>query len=168
MLGTQKNDFSRLLKEIEKCIDDGTIREEVIVQAGSTKYNTDKMQMFDLIGRDELDKKKEEANFVITHGGVGSIVGALKLGKKVIAVPRLKKYKEHVNDHQKQIVENFDKKGYIKGIIDIKDLKKAILEIDEFKPNRFESNTQSIINIVENYIEKNQQCGKMNIIEMGL
>ena len=155
MLGTQKNDFSRLLKEIESCIDDGIIQEEVVVQAGFTKYDTNKMQLFDLIGRDELDKKKEEARFIITHGGVGSIVGALKLGKKVIAVPRLKQYKEHVNDHQKQIVENFDQKGYIKGVKDIKDLKKAILEIDEFQPKKFESNTQSIINIVENYIENN-------------
>lgn len=153
MLGTQKNDFSRLLKEIEKCIDDGTINEEVIVQAGSTKYKTNKMKLFDLIGRDELDRKKQEARFIITHGGVGSIVGALKMNKKVIAIPRLKQYKEHVNDHQKQIVENFDQKGYIKGVIDITDLKKAIKEIDKFIPKKFVSNTQSIISIVENYID---------------
>lgn len=155
LLGTQKNDFSRLLKEIENCIIDGTINEEVIVQAGSTKYETSNMKLFDLIGRDDLDKKKEEARFIITHGGVGSIVGALKMNKKVIAVPRLKQYKEHVNDHQKQIVENFDKKGYIKGVLDIKDLKEAIRTIDEFVPKKFVSNTQSIINIVDNYIEKN-------------
>ena len=155
MLGTQKNDFSRLLKEIEKCIDDGTIKEEVIVQAGSTKYETNKMKLFDLIGREELDEKKRDASFIITHGGVGSIVGALKMNKKVIAVPRLKKYKEHVNDHQKQIVENFDKKGYIKGITDVKDLKKEIKQIDKFIPKEFVSNTQSIISIVENYIENN-------------
>ena len=155
LLGTQKNDFSRLLKEIENCIIDGTINEEVIVQAGSTKYETSNMKLFDLIGRDDLDEKKEEARFIITHGGVGSIVGALKMNKKVIAVPRLKQYKEHVNDHQKQIVENFDKKGYIKGVLDIKDLKEAIRTIDEFVPKKFVSNTQSIINIVDNYIEKN-------------
>ena len=155
MLGTQKIDFSRLLKEIEKCIDDGTIKEEVIVQAGSTKYETNKMKLFDLIGREELDEKKRDASFIITHGGVGSIVGALKMNKKVIAVPRLKKYKEHVNDHQKQIVENFDKKGYIKGITDVKDLKKEIKQIDKFIPKEFVSNTQSIISIVENYIENN-------------
>ena len=155
MLGTQKNDFSRLLKEIENCIDDGTIKEEVIVQAGSTKYNTEKMQLFDLIGSEELDKKKEEAHFIITHGGVGSIVGSLKLGKKVIAVPRLKKYKEHVNDHQKQIVDNFDKKGYIKGVENISNLREAIQNIDSFTPKKFESNTQSVIKIVENYIDNN-------------
>lgn len=155
MLGTQKNDFSRLLKEIEKCIEDKTIREPVIVQAGSTKYKTDKMQMFDLIAREELDQKKKEASLIITHGGVGSIVGALKMNKKVIAVPRLKQYGEHVNDHQKQIVENFDKQGYIKGVFDISKLEQTIKDIETFKPKKFVSNTQSIINIVEDYIDMN-------------
>lgn len=153
MLGTQKNDFSRLLKEIENCINDGIIKEQVIVQAGSTKYQTDKMQIFDLIAREDLDKKKQEARIIITHGGVGSIVGSLKMNKKIIAVPRLKQYGEHVNDHQKQIVENFDKQGYIKGVFDIKDLKQALQDIESFTPKKFESNTQSIINIVENYID---------------
>lgn len=153
MLGTQKNDFSRLLKEIEKCIEEGIIKENVVVQAGATKYKTDKMQIFDLIAKEELDKKKEEARIIITHGGVGSIVGALKMKKKIIAVPRLKEYGEHVNDHQKQIVENFDKQGYIKGIFEVRDLKKALQEIESFTPKEFVSNTKSIINIVENYIE---------------
>lgn len=155
MLGTQKNDFTRLLKEVENCIEDGTIKEEVIVQAGSTKYKTDKMKIFDLIAREELDKKKEEASLIITHGGVGSIVGALKMNKKIIAVPRLKEFGEHVNDHQKQIVENFSNQGYIKGVFDIKDLKKEIQEINTFIPKKFVSNTQSIINLVENYIDNN-------------
>lgn len=111
------------------------------------------MQIFDLIAREDLDKKKQEARIIITHGGVGSIVGSLKMNKKIIAVPRLKQYGEHVNDHQKQIVENFDKQGYIKGVFDIKDLKQALQEIESFTPKKFESNTQSIINIVENYID---------------
>ena len=155
MLGTQKNDFSRLLKEIENCINNGTIQEQVIVQAGSTKYKTNKMQIFDLIAREELDKQKQQASLIITHGGVGSIVGALKMNKKVIAIPRLKKYGEHVNDHQKQIVENLDTQGYIKGVFEIENLEKTIKEIDNFKPKKFVSNTQSIINIVENYIDTN-------------
>ena len=56
-----------------------------------------------------------KADYIITHGGVGTITDALKLGKKIIAVPRLSKYKEHVNDHQLQIIENFSEKGFIVG-----------------------------------------------------
>ena len=61
-----------------------------------------------------------DCNILITHGGVGSIISGLKKDKKVIAVPRLEKYKEHVNDHQLQIIENFNNKKYIIGIKDTK------------------------------------------------
>lgn len=37
MLGTQNNSFHRLLEEVEKCINNGIIDEEVIVQAGRNK-----------------------------------------------------------------------------------------------------------------------------------
>ena len=50
----------------------------------------------------------EKANIVITHGGTGAIIGAVKKGKKVIAVPRLAKYGEHVDDHQLQLIKKFD------------------------------------------------------------
>ena len=50
----------------------------------------------------------EKANIVITHGGTGAIIGAVKKGKKVIAVPRLAKYGEHVDDHQLQLIKQFD------------------------------------------------------------
>jgi len=35
---------------------------------------------------------------------MGAIIGAIKKGKKVIAVPRLAKCGEHVDDHQVQLV----------------------------------------------------------------
>lgn len=155
LLGTQANDFSRLLKEIEKLIIDGTIKEEVIVQAGSTKYESKYMKQFDMIAKEEIEDLKKQANYIITHGGVGSIVSCIKMGKKVVAVPRLAKYSEHVNNHQIQIIENMQQKGYIEGVIDIEELKEAIQKIDGFTPKKYESNTEKMINIVSEYIEKN-------------
>lgn len=155
LLGTQANDFSRLLKEIEKLIDEGIIKDKVIVQKGSTKYESTKFESFDLLDKNKIDNIKKEAEFIITHGGVGSIISSIKLGKKVIAVPRLAEYGEHVNNHQLQIIENFDKLGYIKGIKKVEDLKTAIQEIEKFKPKDYTSNTQNMINIIEEYIEKN-------------
>ena len=155
LLGTQDNSFERLLKQIENCIDSKVIKEEVIVQAGNTKYISNKMQILDFISGEELASLIQKANFIITHGGVGSIIGALKANKKVIAVPRKHKYKEHVNDHQTQIVENFNKEGYIIGIDDVEDLKVAIEKVKNFEPKKYTSNTENFIKIIENYIENN-------------
>ena len=151
-LGTQYNSFERLLKEIEHLIETGIIQEKVIVQAGNTKFESNKMKIIDFVSQKELEEFINKASYIITHGGVGSITEALKQNKKIIAVPRKKEHKEHVNNHQMQIVENFDKQGYIIGIQDIEELEKAIKIIPNFKPNKYKTNTQNIIKIIENFI----------------
>ena len=128
LLGTQNNSFHRLLEELDKLVEKKIIDEKIIVQAGYTKYESKNMKIFGLIPQEELEKYQEKADLIITHGGVGSIISSIKKGKKVIAVPRLHKYHEHVNDHQLQIVENFSSKGYIIGIKEIEKLEEAILK----------------------------------------
>ena len=56
MLGTQNNSFHRLLEEIDKLIKENIIKEEVIVQAGYTKYETDDMKIIDLMPKEELEE----------------------------------------------------------------------------------------------------------------
>lgn len=154
LLGTQNNSFKRLLDKIQECIDNKIINEEVVVQAGYTNYNSNNMKILDFISSEELSNLLLQARFVITHGGVGSIINSIKLDKKVIAVPRLSKYNEHVNDHQIQIVEKFNNQGYILGITDISNLPKAIETINEFNPKKYKSNTNNIINIINDYINR--------------
>lgn len=153
LLGTQNNSFYRLLKEIDKNIEDGTIKEKVIVQSGFTRYKSSNMEIFDLIPLEELDNLIDEANLIITHGGVGSIIDSLKRGKKIIAVPRLKEHKEHVNNHQIEIIQEFAKKKFLLGIQDTTELKDALIESKDFIPNKYESNTDNIINIIDKFIQ---------------
>ena len=55
-LGTQDKSFDRLLKAIDKEIENKNIKEKVIVQAGYTKYKSDNMKIFDLVSEEELEK----------------------------------------------------------------------------------------------------------------
>ena len=155
MLGTQNNSFHRLLEEIDRLINDGQIKEEVVVQSGYTKYESTNMKIFDFISSDELEKLEQQADCIITHGGVGSIIGSIEKNKKVIAVPRLKQYGEHVNDHQLDIVQSFDKLGYIIGITDVSELSDALHKIDIFQPKKYVQNTGRIISIVQDFIDNN-------------
>lgn len=153
ILGTQDKTFPRLLKAIEREIKKGNIKDKVIVQAGQTKYESKNMEIFDFIEMNKFNSLLKEADLVITHGGVGTILSAIRLNKKVIAVPRLKKYMEHENDHQIQIVKEFDKLGYIKACLNLKKLDKVLEEIKDFKPKKYKSNNNRMIKIIENYID---------------
>lgn len=153
LLGTQNNSFVRLLQEVEKNINSGNITDEVVVQAGYTKYNSNKMKIHNLISSQEMEQLVDEANLVISHGGVGSTLQCVKKGKVVIGVPRQKKYNEHVNDHQKQLIETFASQGYIIGIKEVADLEKALKQAKEFIPKRYISNTENMIRLIEKYVE---------------
>lgn len=155
LLGTQNNSFHRLLEEIQKNIDNGNIKEEVVVQKGYTKFESENMTMYTQLPVDELKKLIDKADLVITHGGVGSIITAIEENKKVIAVPRLKKYKEHVNDHQLDIIKSFDDAGYIIGLDSVEKLGEALNKVKDFEPKRYIKNTGNILKIVENFIDNN-------------
>ena len=153
LLGTQNNSFHRLLEEIEKNIKDGTIKEEVIVQAGYTKFQSHRMRIIDLMSKEQLEQFQDEADLIITHGGVGSIISSIEKGKKVIAVPRMHEYGEHVNNHQKEIVKDFNDKGYIIGIEKVEDLKQAIIKSKEFEPKKYQPNNEKTLKIIEEFID---------------
>ncbi len=153
-LGTQDKSFERLLRDIQKQIDLGNIKEKVVVQAGFTKFDSKDMEIFDLIPMDDFDKLMNECDLLITHGGVGSIISGLKKNKKVIAVARLAKYKEHMNDHQKQIVDNFSDAGYILKYDDGDDLGKILKKVKSFKSKKYTSNTDNMIKLVTDKINE--------------
>ena len=153
-LGTQDKSFNRLLDAIQKEIDNGNIKDKIVVQAGTTKYVSKDMEIFDLIDRDKFNELMSECDLLITHGGVGSILTGLKNNKKVIAVPRLAKYNEHINDHQKQIIEKFSEAGYILGVDNLEKLSDTLKKVKTFKPKKYISNTNNMIKIIEKYIDK--------------
>lgn len=155
LLGTQNNSFVRLLEAVQKNIDDKVINEEVIVQAGFTKFESKDMKIFSMIDKDKFAKIQEKADLVISHGGVGSIVSSLEKGKKVIVVPRLKKYNEHVNNHQIQIARKFKQDGYVKYVINMKNLGKVIKSMEDFEPKKYKKQESNVISIIQNYIDTN-------------
>lgn len=155
LLGTQDNSFHRLLEEVQRLIDKKIITEKVVVQAGRTKYESKDMEIYSLMPEENLKEIMERSDLVITHGGVGSIVMALKMGKKVIAVPRLSEFGEHINDHQIQIIDSFNSQEFLIGVTNLKDLEKALEKSKEFTPKKFKSETEHMINLIEEFIDNN-------------
>lgn len=135
-VGTQDKQFPRLLNAIE----DLDLHEEIVIQSGNTEFESNKKntKVYKFLPQNEFLNYMKKANQIVTHAGVGTIIQGLKLNKKMIVAPRLKKYGEHVNDHQLQILDTFSKAGYILPLYDLGELK-GMLET-EFEPNEFKSN----------------------------
>jgi len=155
LLGTQDKPFTSLLDAIQKEIDNKNIKDKVVVQAGQTKYESKDMEIFDLLPKDVYDETIKKAKLIICHGGVSSIFDGIKNNIPVIATPRLKERGEHVNDHQLQIIEKFAEEGYILPLYDYKDLVTIIKKAKSFKPNKFKTATDKVVDLISNYIDNN-------------
>lgn len=147
-LGSQKFQFDRLLQAVDELKTD----EEIFAQIGYSNYEPKNYEYKKFLDRDEFENVMDKADIVITHGGTGAIIGAVKKGKKVIAVPRLKKYGKHVDDHQLQLVGQFKELNLIYACDEGMELEKAlkIVKINDYKT--YESNTQTIIKSLEDFI----------------
>lgn len=137
-IGTQKQQFTRIFKKIE----DSKIleNEEIIAQSGFTKFDSKEIKMLGFIEQEKLNEYIKEADFVICHGGVGTIFSALNMGKKVLVMPRLKKYKEHKNDHQVEICIELEKEGYILYLKEDDDIDEKIKELKQKEFKEYKSN----------------------------
>lgn len=112
-VGSQKFPFDRLLRAVDACMEDGSIQDEVFAQTGACSYVPTRFESAPFLNRDEFACRMDAASVVVTHGGTGAIVGALKRGKRVIAMARLACFGEHVDDHQVQLLNEFEKSGLI-------------------------------------------------------
>lgn len=155
-LGTQDKTFERLLIKLDEMIDKGIINDDLIVQAGSTKYNSKNMQILDFIDMNQFNSYIEECDYMVTHAGVGTIINGINHGKKVIAVARREKYGEHENDHQVEITTKFTKMGYIIGCVDVNELEEKYSMLDDLVVKPYQSNNFKFCEIIEELIEKNK------------
>jgi len=148
--------FDRLIESVDKLIAEGIIKEKVIMQINNGKYIPKNAKWFRFKKQDNLIKLAKKARFLIVHGGIGSVGLAISLRKKAIAVPRLKKFDEAINDHQFQIIKEFAKEKKIIPSYEVADLKEAIGKIKTFKPN-FTKEENKLRGLILQFIAKMQK-----------
>lgn len=158
-VGSRNYPFDRLFKKMDELYEDGTLTEETFAQTGTSAYKPRHYQYKDFIPPDEFMERVGQADIVVSHGASGSIMKALNAGKKVIAVTRLEKYGEHINDHQIQNNEAFSSNGYVlMADLELDDLGDCFRKIYEGRDGlRKWENTDPlhIVHMVDEFIQEN-------------
>lgn len=152
-LGSQKFQFDRLLKKVDDLVEQGIISDKIIAQIGASEYIPKHYEYVKFMDREKFAETMDQCSVVITHGGTGVIIGAVKKGKKVIAVPRLAKYGEHVDDHQLQLLQQFDDLKIICACYDLDKLDDYYQELEQMEFRPYVSNTQVIIDSIDEYLQ---------------
>ncbi len=101
--------FERLLRAVERL---GSA-EEIVVQTGASAFRPRNARCVPYLPYGELAELIGEARAVVTHGGVGSILTALRAGKRPYVVPRLARLDECVDDHQLELAQALARAGLV-------------------------------------------------------
>lgn len=151
-VGSQKFQFNRLLKAVDELVASGTVRDAIFAQTGYSDYEPQHYEYKQFLNHDKFAEMEGKADIIITHGGTGAIIGAVKKGKKVVAVPRLAKYGEHVDDHQLQLIEQFTRSNLISSCENLDELGNVLETVKTKEFDSYQSNTEKYLKSIDNYI----------------
>lgn len=156
-VGSRPYQFNRLFEELDRLVGAGCVKESVFAQIGASTYEPTHFAFEHFMDPDAFKAKMAEADIVISHGASGSIMGALNAGKRVIAVSRLAKYGEHINDHQVGINETLASEGLVLAVREMDELGDAIEAMEsgsvELRPWK-NSNPNAIIDEIDRFIQE--------------
>jgi len=123
--GVSSKPFDRLIKKMDQIAAD--LEQPVIMQTGHNGYKPRNAQYFEVLSREKYLDCLRQSDLVISHAGTGTTMDLVLSRKRCILVPRLKRYGEHLNDHQLQHVEGWGGQMGIKVVYDIDELDDLIL-----------------------------------------
>jgi UDP-N-acetylglucosamine transferase subunit ALG13 len=119
--GTHEAPFHRLERVVAELAARQLLPAPVLVQTGRAPCQTAagaSVTVVDFLEPSELVQLMSVAQFVVTHGGPGSIFMALESGHTPIAVPRSAAHGEHVDDHQSAFVQRMGERGLVHAVRD--------------------------------------------------
>lgn len=141
--------FERLVREMDRIA--GELDEQVVMQIGSTDYESKNCEYFRFMPRKDMEGFYAGARIVVCHAGSGSILTALEHNKPLVLVPRMKRYGEVFDDHQLEIARDMESQGTT-VVYDISDLKSAIENVNT-SPLKF-STGRNLVGALKEYLDQ--------------
>ena len=155
-VGNATQGFPRLLKAIENLGKAGCFgSERMLIQTGSnSSIALEDVEQIDFLPLEKFLDALCEARVIISHGGAGTLLQILQLGRIPVVLPREKKFGEHVDDHQIELVQALALEKRVIPVFQVEDLLQAISQAgNECKQPRVSNDSQAL-NMVSTAIEE--------------
>jgi UDP-N-acetylglucosamine transferase subunit ALG13 len=136
--------FDRLVREVDALVGAGRIDEEVVAQIGDGRYEPRHMPFHRFLSRVEFDGLLERASLLVSHAGAGTIAMALQHHKRLLVVPRLARFGEHVNDHQMATARRFEELQHVLVAYELAKLPERLQALRGFEPRERHASPQRL------------------------
>lgn len=124
-VGTQLT-FDRLISSVDEWASKN-LDHTVVVQSGVSDFKPEFCDIKEYVEASEWEQLFNDAEFIIAHAGMGTILKCLDANKPLIIMPRQASLGEHRNDHQLATVSKFTN---IPGVFVVNDKDSLFKSID--------------------------------------
>lgn len=153
-LGTQKFPFNRLVKALNGLVESGAYMPQEIVMQSMVYEERPKFMHFDVIPLETFNNYLDNAEVIITHSGVNSIISSMNRNKPLIIVPRMKQFGEHVDDHQIEIADLMGQKFNVLVAKDTTQLANLIEQSKEHQYKQYQSKSAELIEAISRIVNE--------------
>ncbi|MEZ6019217.1 MAG: glycosyltransferase [Planctomycetota bacterium] len=115
----------------------------IFAQIGPSDYRPTAMEFAADLDPATFEQYLTEAELIIAHAGMGTILKALELGKPVLIMPRRASLGEQRNEHQLATAERFERLGIVQVAQDEIDLARRLESLDSVQASKRISDSAS-------------------------
>ena len=149
--------FDRLVQAMDALVGAGGVGEEVVAQIGDGGYEPRHMPFHRFLSRTEFESLLARASLLVSHAGAGTIAMALEHDKRLLVVPRLARFGEHVNDHQIATARRFEELQHVLVAYELEQLPERLQALRQFEPRRREASPQRLAERIGQFLAT--ECG---------
>ncbi len=131
-VGTQLP-FDRLVRQVDEWAA-ARQRDDVFAQIGPTQWQPRHIRWVRELPPAEFQANFEQADAIVAHAGMGTIISAMEFAKPLIVMPRLARYREQRNDHQLATARSFGSLSGLRVTEDEESLIQALDALEELGP----------------------------------
>jgi len=128
-VGSTQIPFERFMRALEALPGD-----RLLVQHGPVSPPLGAARSTAFMQFPQVIESMEEAEVVVCHAGAGSILCAMRAGHIPVVVPRLKRFRETVDDHQLELARMLAGQGKVDSVEDLDRLAEAVAAASPRQP----------------------------------
>ena len=136
-VGSRRFPFDRLIRAVDAmAFELGLSKDEVFAQIGTSSYKPVGINYQEYLDRPAYEDNINRCDILVTHAAAGSVISGLHSRKRIIAVPRLQKFGEIIDNHQTELAAALAAEGCLIYLEDPEGLTAAVREVLDrtFKP----------------------------------
>lgn len=150
-VGTHRQQFNRLLKIIDLWVKESK-NKNVFAQTGNSEYVPKNFKSKKFLSDEEYERNMKNSAVIVTHAGAGTIINALNMKKAIVIIPRLKKFREHTNDHQLELADVLEQEGLVL-VANENNFSEVMQKARKFKP-KIRTEKKKTIKIINDFLSE--------------